>query len=59
MGEEEIIAEIVAGVVMAIPGSGPWVAGAAAIGWLVGRGKMPIWAKTLLTKLAVKKARNK
>lgn len=59
MGEDEIIAEIVSSVIVAIPGAGPWVAGAAVIGYLLGRGNMPLWAKAALKKLALKKARNK
>lgn len=57
MGEEEIIAEIVSGLVMAIPGSGPFVVVAAGIGYLLGRGRMPLWAKAALKKLALKKVR--
>ncbi|MGL4755201.1 MAG: hypothetical protein ACRCXB_22815 [Aeromonadaceae bacterium] len=57
--EEEVIAEIVSSVIVAIPGAGPWVAGAAVLGYLLGRGNMPLWAKAALKKLALKKARNK
>ncbi|MGL5589094.1 MAG: hypothetical protein ACRDDI_13655 [Aeromonas veronii] len=55
--EEEVIAEIVSSVVVAIPGAGPWVAGAAVIGFFVGKGNLPLWAKAALKKLAIKKAR--
>lgn len=55
MTEEQIIAEVVSSVVLAIPGSGPWVAGAAVVGFLFGKGKMPVWAKIALSKLARKK----
>lgn len=59
MTEDQIIAEVIAGVVAAVPGAGPWVGGAAVIGFLFGRGKMPGWAKAVLAKLAMKKARFK